>query len=97
MSLSREEVLHIAALSKISLAEDEIETMRTNLSNILDNFKVLETIDTSEVQPTSQPNELFNAIKEDIVAPSLPQDVALANAPHRDGEFFRVHAVMDED
>lgn len=97
MKLSREEVLHIAALSKMGIDENEIEDMQTNISKILDNFEILKTIDTEGITPTSQPNELYNAIKDDVVVPSLTQEEALANAPRREGEFFKIHAVMDDD
>ena len=97
MELSREDVLHIAKLAKMSLEDEEIDQMRDKLSDILKNFEILQTIDTESVEPTSQPNELFNATKPDIVVPSLSHEDIMANAPHRDGDFFKIHAVMDED
>ena len=75
MELSREDVLHIAKLAKMSLEDEEIDQMRDKLSDILKNFEILQTIDTESVEPTSQPNELYNATKPDIVVPSLSHEL----------------------
>jgi aspartyl/glutamyl-tRNA(Asn/Gln) amidotransferase C subunit len=54
MKLSREEVIHIAALARMGMSETEIEKAREQLSNILENFEVLKEIDTTDVPPTAQ-------------------------------------------
>ncbi len=95
MKLSREEVLHIARLARLGLTEDEVDRMREQLSNILDNFEVLKRVDTTDVPPTAQPIALQNVMRDDEVAPSLPAEDVLANAPRREGEFFRVRAVLE--
>jgi len=95
MKLSREEVLHIARLARLGLTETELERLREQLSNILENFEILQQVDTTNVPPTAQSIPLQNVTKKDEVAPSLPPDDVLANAPQRDGEFFRVKAVLE--
>lgn len=95
MALSREEVLHIAKLARVALTEAEIDRLREQLSNILENFKVLERVDTSDVPPTAQSVALQNVMRNDEVAPSLPVDTVLANAPKKEGEFIRVRAVLE--
>ncbi|MCL2707289.1 MAG: Asp-tRNA(Asn)/Glu-tRNA(Gln) amidotransferase subunit GatC [Dehalococcoidia bacterium] len=95
MKLDREEVLHIAALAKLGMAEEDIALFGTQLSNILENFDILNKVDTVNVPPTAQPNSLCNVMREDQVTRSLPPSDVLANAPHRDGEFFRIHAVLE--
>ncbi len=95
MKLSREEVLHIARLARLGLTEDEVDRMREQLSNILDNFEVLKRVDTTDVPPTAQPIALQNVMRDDEVAPSLPAGEVLANAPRKEGEFFRVRAVLE--
>ena len=52
MKLSREEVLHIALLARLGLTEAEVDRLREQLSNILENFEVLQQVDTSNVPPT---------------------------------------------
>jgi aspartyl-tRNA(Asn)/glutamyl-tRNA(Gln) amidotransferase subunit C len=95
MKLSREEVLHIARLARLGLTETEVNRLSEQLSNILENFEILQQVDTNGVPPTAQPNTLQNVLKEDETKPSLPQNEVLANAPQRDGDFFRVRAVLE--
>jgi aspartyl-tRNA(Asn)/glutamyl-tRNA(Gln) amidotransferase subunit C len=95
MKLSREEVLHIARLARLGTDDDEVDRLSEQLSNILENFEVLQQVDTEGIPPTAQPNALQNVLKADEARPSLPQDDVLANAPCRKGEFFRVRAVLE--
>jgi len=95
MKLSREEVLHIARLARVALTEDEITRFSEQLSNLLDNFEVLQQVDTADVPPTAQSVTLQSVMREDKVAPSLPPDDILANAPRREGDCFRVRAVLE--
>jgi len=95
MKLSREDVLHIALLARLGLTEDEVDKFREQLSHILEAFEILQQVDTAGVPPTAQSIPLQNVMREDAVAPSLPQDEVLANAPRREGEFLRVRAVLE--
>ena len=95
MKLSREEVLHIALLARLGLTETEVDRFREQLSNILENFEVLQQVDTKDIPPTAQSIALQNVVSEDEVAPSLPQSQVLANAPRREADFFRVRAVLE--
>jgi aspartyl-tRNA(Asn)/glutamyl-tRNA(Gln) amidotransferase subunit C len=95
MKLSREEVLHIARLARIDLAEDEIIRFSEQLSNILDNFEILQQVDTEGVAPTSQAVELRSVMREDEVRPSFAPEDILANAPRREADCFRVRAVLE--
>ena len=94
MKLNREEVAHIALLARLGLTETEMDRLREQLSNILENFEVLQQVDTTGVLPTAQPIPLQNVIKGDEVTPSLPQSQILANAPRKEAEWFRVRAVL---
>ncbi|MFC1928042.1 Asp-tRNA(Asn)/Glu-tRNA(Gln) amidotransferase subunit GatC [Chloroflexota bacterium] len=95
MKLSREEVLHIARLAKLGLTETEVDRLSEQLSNILENFEVLQQLDTTGIPPTAQSIALQNVVSDDEVAPSLPQSDVLANAPQKEGNFFRVRAVLE--
>ena len=95
MKLSREEVLHIARLARLGLTETEVDRFSEQLSNILENFEILQQVDTSDIPPTTQSITLQNVVSEDEVAPSLPPDQVLANAPRQEGDFFRVRAVLE--
>jgi aspartyl-tRNA(Asn)/glutamyl-tRNA(Gln) amidotransferase subunit C len=95
MKLSREEVQHIARLARLGMTEAELERFRGQLSNILENFEILQQVDTTDVPPTAQSIPLQNVTRDDEVASSLPPDDILANAPQREGEFFRVKPVLE--
>ena len=95
MKLSREDVLHIALLARLGLSESEVEKFREQLSNILENFEVLQKVDTTNVPPTAQSIPLQSVMRDDEVAPSLPSEDILANAPRREGDFFRVKPVLE--
>ena len=95
MKLSREEVLHIARLARLGLTEAEIDRLREQLSDILENFEILQQVDTTGIPPTAQSIALQSVVRDDEVAPSLPSDEILANAPRKEGDFFRVRAVLE--
>ncbi len=96
MKLSREDVLHLATLCRLGLSEEEIERLQEQLSHILENFEVMQQVDTSDVPPTAYPIPLENVVREDEVAPSLPQSDILANAPHQEEGYFRVKVVLEQ-
>ena len=95
MKLSREEVLSIARLARLGLSEAEIDRMGEQLSDILENFEILKQVETSDVLPTVQSIDLQNVLRDDEVALSLPSDKVLANAPRKEGDYFRVQAVLE--
>jgi len=95
MKLSREEVLHIARLARLGLTEEDVERFREQLSNILDNFEVLKEVESEGVPPTTHAVPLQNVLREDEVAPSLPQDQVLANAPQQEEGHFKVRPVLE--
>jgi aspartyl-tRNA(Asn)/glutamyl-tRNA(Gln) amidotransferase subunit C len=96
MKLSREEVLHIALLARLGLSEEEVDRLSEQLSNILENFEILQQVDTTDVPPTTQSIALQNVVSDDSIIPSLPSSEVLANAPQKEGDFFRVRAVLEE-
>jgi aspartyl-tRNA(Asn)/glutamyl-tRNA(Gln) amidotransferase subunit C len=96
MKLSREEVLHIARLARMGVTDEEVDKLCEQLSDILDNFEVLSQVDTDNVPPTAQSIALQNVGRDDAVLPSIPPDDALSNAPRREQDYFKIHAVLEE-
>ena len=96
MPLERSQVEHIAALARIGLTEEEIELFGEQLSQILEQFEVLKELDTSGVAPTGHAGGLQTVMREDLAEDSLDSEDVLKNAPRREGEFFRVNAVLEE-
>lgn len=97
MSLSKQDVDHVASLARLGLTDDEKETLRDQLSSILDHITVLNQLDTDAIPPTAQVIALQNVLREDAVRPSLPQEQVLQNAPRSRDGFFEVRAVFGED
>jgi aspartyl-tRNA(Asn)/glutamyl-tRNA(Gln) amidotransferase subunit C len=95
MKVSREEVLHIARLARVALTEDEITRLSEQMSNLLDNFEILQQVNTDNVPPTAQSVALQSVMRDDEVTPSLPPGDILANAPRRDEDCFRVKPVLE--
>lgn len=96
VKISRTQVEHIADLAKLDLTEAEVEMYADQLSAILDYVEQLNQLDTSAIPPTASVLPLANVLRPDAVAPSLPTDAALANAPDAAEGQFRVSAVLDE-
>jgi aspartyl-tRNA(Asn)/glutamyl-tRNA(Gln) amidotransferase subunit C len=92
MAISRDDVLHVARLARLALREDEIERLQVQLNAILDAVGKVSELDLSDVPPTSHPLALVNVFAADEPEPCLPVEDALANAPEREGDFFRVPA-----
>jgi len=95
MKLSRKEVQHIALLARLGLSEDEIEKFRIQLSDILENFEILKQVDTADLPPTSQSIALENILRPDEAKASYPVEDILKNAPQREGNSFKVRAVLE--
>lgn len=95
MALSREEVKHIALLARVGVTEEEVERFREQLSNILENFQILQKVDTSNVTPTGHAIEMKNVSRPDEVLPSLSPSEVLANAPKAEESCFKVRAVLE--
>ena len=92
MAITRDDVLHVARLARLALREDEIERLQEQLNAILDAVGKVSELDLADVPPTSHPLALTNVFGPDEPAPSLALEDALANAPEREGSFFRVPA-----
>lgn len=95
MALTRAQVEHVAHLARLSLSEDELERYREQLSAVLDYVEQLNKLDTASIPPTATVLPLQAPLRADEPQPSLPTEEALANAPSRDGQFFRVHAILE--
>ena len=95
MKLSRKEVEHLALLSRLGLSEEEIEKYREQLSTILENFEILQQVDTSNVQATAHSIVLQNVMRDDEITPSLSSNEVLSNAPDQEEGCFKVKAVLD--
>jgi len=95
MKLSYQEVKHLALLVRLGLSEDELERFSGQLSNLLENFEMLQQVDTADVLPTAHSITLENVMREDEPIPSLPSEEVLANSPSQEEDHFKVRAVLE--
>jgi aspartyl-tRNA(Asn)/glutamyl-tRNA(Gln) amidotransferase subunit C len=95
MSLSLDEVRHIADLARLRLSEGELETYREQLSSILDHVASLQKLDTSGISPTSSVLAPQTVLRSDDPRPGLPLDQILLNAPDTEDGQFRVPPVLE--
>ena len=94
--ITREDVVHVAALARLGLTDEEIDRMQGQLNRILEAVGELQSVDTSSVGPTAQVIALENVMRDDQPRPSMDREAALANAPLREGSHLRVPVVLEE-
>ena len=95
MSITTDEVEHIARLARLRFEPEEIEKFRAQLSAILDYVAKLNELDTGDVEPTSHALDLEDVVREDTVRPSLPAGKVLGNAPRSADGHFCVPPVIE--
>jgi len=95
-TIDMETVRHIGKLSRIELTDEQAVTFGRQLASILEYFGKLKELDTTDVQPMVHAVELHNVLADDTPHTSLTPDQALANAPDRDGDFFKVPKVIGD-
>jgi aspartyl-tRNA(Asn)/glutamyl-tRNA(Gln) amidotransferase subunit C len=93
--ITRAEVEHVARLARLTLADDELAAITGQLDRILDYVAKLGELDTSGVEPTAHAADAPARTRIDDARGGLPPDVALANAPDRKGDFFRVPRILE--
>ncbi len=94
--IDREQVLHVARLSRLRLSEEEVDTLTGELSSVLDHVDKLAEVDIEGVEPTSHVVPLENVLRADDPVPSLDRDVALSQAPDPHDGAFRVPSPQAE-
>jgi aspartyl-tRNA(Asn)/glutamyl-tRNA(Gln) amidotransferase subunit C len=95
--IDREQVLHVAKLSRLRLSEQELEKMAGELSGILEHVDRIGELDLDDVPPTSHVVDLENVLRPDEPRPSWPREDVRAQAPDPADGAFRVPAPQDED
>lgn len=89
-------VRKVAKLSRLELTDHEVEEFTSQLSAILDYVEKMNELDTTGVEPLAHCLPVNNVLREDRVKESLGTERTLANAPQRDGDFFKVPKILDE-
>jgi aspartyl-tRNA(Asn)/glutamyl-tRNA(Gln) amidotransferase subunit C len=94
-SIEEKDVRHVARLARLTLSDDEVQTLARDLGDILKYVRKLEELDTSEVLPTAHAVELPTRLREDTVGLGLSLELGLRDAPERVGDGFGVPKIID--
>ena len=94
--LSHAEVERVSLLARLRLTSEELALMTEQLTQVVNYVQQLDELDTDGVEPMAHAVELTNVFAQDQLGESLPREAALANAPNRDDECYRVPAVLGE-
>jgi len=95
MALTRDEVRHIALLARLPLSEDESAAFTEQLDHILEHFRALDRLDTTNVEPTAHVAPMETPFRDDVVSTTPDTEAWLANSPARDGRFFKVPKIIE--
>jgi aspartyl-tRNA(Asn)/glutamyl-tRNA(Gln) amidotransferase subunit C len=97
VSITRDEVAHLASLSRLALTDDELGQFAGQLDVIIGAVARVQEVAAAGIPPTTHAAELVNVYREDIVVAPLPADQALAQAPAAEQSRFRVPRILAED
>lgn len=95
MKITRKDVENVALLSRLEIAEADVETFTGQLNAILEYVAVLDKADTEQVDPTAHVLPLKNVMRPDEMRPSLQRELALSNAPEQEDGYFKVPKIME--
>jgi aspartyl-tRNA(Asn)/glutamyl-tRNA(Gln) amidotransferase subunit C len=90
------DIRYVAELARIALTDDEVERFGKQLGDLLEHVNALAELDTASVPATAQVIESRNVSRDDRLQPCLDREVVLAQAPQRQGGFFRVPRIIAE-
>ncbi len=95
--IDSEQVRKVAKLSRLELSDAEVAEFTGQLGAILEYVEQMNELDTADVEPLAHCLPISNVFRADEIKPSLGTDKALANAPEREGPFFKVPKILDDN
>ena len=95
--IDQTQVRKVAKLARLDLSDTEVDEFSSQLSAIIEYVEKMNKLDTDNVEPLAHCLPLSNCFREDVVKESLGTEKTLANAPQRDGEFFKVPKILDDN
>jgi aspartyl-tRNA(Asn)/glutamyl-tRNA(Gln) amidotransferase subunit C len=95
--LTRDEVAHLAHLSRLAVTDEELDLFAGQLGAVLDAVAHVGKADVADVPPTTHAVPMTNVFREDVARPSLPRDVVLAGAPAAEDGRIRVPRILGEE
>lgn len=95
--IGHDEVARVAALARLALSPGEIDGMTRDLEQILAHVASLDALDTRGIAPTLHGFDLPTPLRADVAAPAMDPELAVGNAPSRQGTAFLVPKVLEEE
>ena len=95
-AISRDEVAHLARLSRLALSDAELDEFAGQLDSILSHVKAVAEVATDDVPPTANPNAITNVTRPDVIVPGLTPEQALSGAPAVEQDRFAVPQILGE-
>ena len=95
MKISEQDIKTVASLSRLRIREEEKEDVLFQLNKILTYVENLQSLDTTNIEPTTYALPMQNVFREDKVKPSLERELALSNAPLKEDGYFKVPKVLE--
>lgn len=95
MPVTKEDIIRTARLARLSLSPEQLESMTETLGKVFQYIDQLHEVDTTGVAPLHHVLEVFNVMDPDVPRPCLSREEALANAPDRTEEYFRLPRVIN--
>ncbi|RVW04702.1 Asp-tRNA(Asn)/Glu-tRNA(Gln) amidotransferase subunit GatC [Rhodococcus spongiicola] len=95
-AISRDEVAHLARLSRLTLTEAELDEFAGQLDSILSHVKAVSEVAADDVPPTANPNPVSNVTRPDVIVPGLTPEQALSGAPAVEEDRFSVPQILGE-
>ena len=96
MSISLDEVRHVARLARLELDEAEILSLQGELNALIGHFSDIQAIDASAIEPSAHAVGLQNVWAEDFIGDCLPRELALKNAPLSKAGLFVVPMIIED-
>ena len=95
--ISRDEVAHLAMLSRLALSEEELKLFAGQIDEIVDSVSAVQKVDTEGVEPMSHPHSIMTSMRDDVVVPTLTAEQALDQAPAAEDGRFMVPQILGEE
>jgi aspartyl-tRNA(Asn)/glutamyl-tRNA(Gln) amidotransferase subunit C len=95
--LSRQDIAHLARLARLAVTDEELDLFAGQLEAVLDAVAQVGKADVADVPPTTHAVPMTNVMRPDVVTPSLPREVILAEAPAAEDDRFQVPRILGEE
>lgn len=94
-TITKEQVNHIAHLSRLEIQEDEVDGYIEKLEKVVDLFNELNSVDTENIKPTYHVLDLVNVFREDVAHDGMDREEVLKNSKETEAGQFKVPTILE--